>query len=165
MPIVPGRNRATRRGAAALLALGLVAPSGRATAGDVPFAEPPPGQAQPASPGVLADVMGLTQLRHIKLWYAGRAKNWPLVAFEIAQIRATLDRAALYYNAIPVPFIVGALDPLGELDKAAQAKSMEAFTRAYGRLTNACNACHQAATVGFIVIQAPTASPFSDQRF
>jgi len=33
----------------------------------------------------LGSLMNLTQIRRIKLWYVGRAKNWSLVRYEIAQ--------------------------------------------------------------------------------
>ena len=40
-----------------------------------------------------------------------------------------------------------------------------AFAKGYSELTLACNACHQGIGRSFIVIQAPTASPFTDQSF
>jgi hypothetical protein len=36
---------------------------------------------------------------------------------------------------------------------------------AYARLTEGCNACHQAANVGMVVIKVPEASSFPDQDF
>jgi hypothetical protein len=41
-----------------------------------------------------------------------------------------------------------------------------AFTKAYGDLTAACNACHQSADHPMIVIQVPTVSTsYPDQDF
>jgi len=51
------------------------------------------------------------------------------------------------------------LAPLGAVKDAAR------FTRGFADLTVACNSCHAAAQVGFIAIQVPTTSPFSDQSF
>jgi hypothetical protein len=34
----------------------------------------------------LGDFMGLTQLRHFKLWYAGRSKNWELADYEVENV-------------------------------------------------------------------------------
>jgi hypothetical protein len=39
------------------------------------------------------------------------------------------------------------------------------FASAFANLTAACNICHEAVHVGFITIQVPTASPFSNQSF
>jgi hypothetical protein len=52
--------------------------------------------AQPANeryePG-LGEFMTATQLRHAKLWFAGRESNWDLAAYEIDEIREGLDEA------------------------------------------------------------------------
>jgi hypothetical protein len=37
---------------------------------------------EPYAPG-LGEFMTATQLRHAKLWFAGRAKNWDLAGYEI----------------------------------------------------------------------------------
>jgi hypothetical protein len=39
------------------------------------------------------------------------------------------------------------------------------FAKAYGDLTVACNGCHLGIGRGFIVMQVPSASPFTDQSF
>jgi hypothetical protein len=51
------------------------------------------------------------------------------------------------------------------LRKAVDAKSSGDFGKAFGKLTDACNRCHRAAGVGFIVIRVPISSPFSNQLF
>ena len=38
----------------------------------------------------LGDIMGKIQLRHIKLWFAGKHKNWELAAYEVDEIKASL---------------------------------------------------------------------------
>jgi len=133
------------------------------SADDVPFASPP-HEDTPRQLG-LGDLMGLTQMRHIKLWYAGRAKNWALVRYEIAQIQDTLYRAAVRYQNIPVEAVNDIWVPLTDLKAAADASDLDKFNRSYANLTTSCNACHQAAGVDFIHIQTPTSSPFSDQIF
>ena len=35
--------------------------------------------------------MALQQLRHIKLWFAGRAGNWPLADYEIDELKDGFD--------------------------------------------------------------------------
>jgi hypothetical protein len=135
---------------------------------DVPFAEPPPshpGQIESGITASLGDMMAFVQMRHIKLWYAGRAKNWGLAGYELGQIEDMLSRAATRYTNIPVEFIINAGKPLGDMRDAATAKDSAKFARGYSELTAACNACHTAGGVGFIRIQPPTASPYSDQAY
>lgn len=116
-------------------------------------------------PPKLGDIMSATQLRHIKLWFAGKLQNWELAAFEVEQIRGGLGDAAQLYLEIPVEYVTNTAAPIQLIRDAIEAKDSTKFSKAFNDLTAACNACHQAIGRGFIVIQAPTASPFSDQSF
>jgi hypothetical protein len=113
----------------------------------------------------LGDIMGATQLRHFKLWYAGKLKNWELAGYELGQIEDSFANAARGYQNIPIENIIIVEKPLQALDSAIKDKDGEHFDNAFTDLTAACNSCHQAGQVGFIVIQTPTASPFSNQDF
>jgi hypothetical protein len=149
----------------AVIALMAIAP---ASSDDVPFAAPPPHvSGQPDAPVLasLGDLMGFVQMRHIKLWYAGKSENWGLARYELAQLEDTLSRAAMRYVNIPVEYILKAGKPLGDMRDATAAQDSRKFMRGYAELTAACNACHTAGEVGFIHIQPPTASPYSDQAF
>ena len=53
----------------------------------------------------LGDIMGKIQLRHIKLWFAGKLANWELTAYEVDEIKASLESAADLYRGIPVELI------------------------------------------------------------
>jgi hypothetical protein len=113
----------------------------------------------------LADLMGQIQLRHIKLWFAGKLQNWELADYEVGQIKSSLEDAAGLYRSIPVEAVTITADPLQRITEAIAAKDSAKFAKAYEGLTAACNACHVAIDRGFIVIQVPTASPFRDQSF
>jgi hypothetical protein len=113
----------------------------------------------------LGDIMGIIQLRHIKLGFAGKLGNWPLADYEAGQIKSSLEDAAGFYRSIPVEALTLTADPLKRIGEANAAKDEASFAKAYGDLTAACNACHVAVGRPFIVIQVPTASPFSDQSF
>ena len=113
----------------------------------------------------LGDIMSATQLRHIKLWFAGKLQNWELAAFEVEQIKGGLGDAAQLYLEIPVEYVTNTAAPIQLIRDAIEAKDSTKFSKAFNDLTAACNACHQAIGRGFIVIQVPTASPFSDQSF
>ncbi len=118
----------------------------------------------------LGDLMGATQLRHFKLWFAGRSQNWELARYEIEQIRESFDAAAAYYPKSGDADNAGMIKtdgyaPLDAVKSAVEARSNAKFGAEFDKLTQACNACHRATHFGFIEIQVPTASPFSNQTF
>lgn len=144
-----------------------IASGGAALAQDSPFAQAP-YPAAPARPelyATLGDIMGLTQIRHEKLWHAGRAENWELAAYEIQQLRSTLVRSAVLYLNIPIELIMAADEPMEELAKAVKAQDGKAFAEAYTQVTAACNACHHAGGVGYIRMVVPRTSSFTNQDF
>jgi hypothetical protein len=128
----------------------------------VPYAWRPPKLGETYVPG-LGDIMQAIQWRHIKLSYAGKLGNWGFAGYELSQILESLGNAARLYENIPIEKIEMVGQPLIALSDAIKAKSGPRFTRAFADLTETCNSCHAAAQVGFITIQVPTASPFSDQ--
>lgn len=118
----------------------------------------------------LGDFMGATQLRHFKLWFAGRSQNWDLARYEIEQIRKSFQAAASAYPTLGDADVAGLIKtdgygPLDSMKAAVDAHSAAKFGAEFDKLTQACNACHRATHVGFIQIQVPTASPFSNQTF
>jgi hypothetical protein len=113
----------------------------------------------------LGDIMTTIQMRHIKLWFAGKSRNWELTSYELERIRQSLEDAATLYSGIPAEYVGATVNPIQDIDAAVKARSGAEFAKAYGLLTGACNACHQAIGRGFIVIQTPSASPFTDQSF
>ena len=113
----------------------------------------------------LGDIMNSIQSRHIKLWFAGMARNWELADYELHQIEAGLMEAAVLYKGIPATNVTTMAEPVRSITDAIEAKDSKRFAKAVGELTDGCNACHQSIGRGFIVIQAPTASPFSNQSF
>jgi hypothetical protein len=128
-----------------------------------------PDAAESYVPG-LGEIMSATQMRHAKIWFAGKAGNWELAHYELDEIREGLEDAVKFhpvFKGVPVSAMLNRLtaQPLADLDAAVAAKDRARFSKAYDNLTGACNACHQAAGHGFIVIKRPGASPFSDQAF
>ena len=55
--------------------------------------------------------------------------------------------------------------PLGNVEKAIKARDRAKFVSSFDKLTDACNACHQAASRAFIVIQRPSGAQFPNQSF
>jgi hypothetical protein len=130
----------------------------------VPYAYRPPMTGETYAPG-LGNIMEAIQWRHIKLSYAGESANWELARYELGQMQESLSDAARLYQGIPIEKVNMIEQPLMALSDAIKSKDGHRFTRAFADLTVACSSCHAAAQVSFIAIQAPTASPFSDQSF
>lgn len=54
----------------------------------------------------------MAQLEHLKLWYAGKAKNWDLAAYELRQLTNSLAEAAVFYPAVPISNVTTMREPL-----------------------------------------------------
>lgn len=123
------------------------------------------------APG-LGEIMGLNQIRHDKLWFAGENGNWPLAAYELDELQEGLDDAVKYHpthEKVPEPLerLVPRYmsSPLQQLRAAVEAKDKTAFTKAFDALTAGCNECHTASSFGFNVVKRPTSPPFTNQEF
>lgn len=134
---------------------------------------PPPAPVQaPAKayvPG-LEQFMAAIQNQHAKLWYAGQARNWELAEYQLGEIKEVMSDAQELvptFKNLPLADMLDAVitGEIAALEKAIAAKDFEAFAAGYGKLTQACNACHQATGNGFIVIQYPLRPGFPNQDF
>jgi hypothetical protein len=121
-----------------------------------------PTPEEPYQPS-LSDIMAKQQERHIKLWFAGQAGNWPLTDYEIGELGDGFDDVGKMLGGNIVKQHVGAA--LDALQKAVDAKDSAAFAAAFDKLSGGCNACHHTLDHAFIVIARPTALPYSDQVF
>jgi hypothetical protein len=124
---------------------------------------------EPYAPG-LGEFMTATQLRHAKLWFAGKENNWDLAAYEIDEIVEGLEDAEKQFptlDGVPVADMIKAnIDPaVEELRRAVGARSSAKFAVAFDKLTGACNTCHTGANKPFIRIRRPTSLPLSNQNF
>jgi hypothetical protein len=124
--------------------------------------------AQEASPGEgsdvsIGDVMAFQQERHLKLWFAGRAGNWPLADYEIGKLKDGFGDIDKLLGGDTVGKAVGA--PIAALEQAIESKNKDSFVRAFDQLTAGCNSCHRTLDHAFIVIQRPEASPYGNQSF
>ena len=119
----------------------------------------------------LGDLMTMTvQPRHLKLGLAGQEKNWAYAAYALHELEESFEHVAHAWpkwRQVEIAETIKATmeAPLEAVEQAIKAKDAAAFTQTYARLTETCNACHQSATVGMIVIQVPKSSPFANQDF
>ncbi|HXW23321.1 MAG TPA: hypothetical protein VEK73_01120 [Xanthobacteraceae bacterium] len=152
---------------AAVLALAVVA--GANAAEERPGAPPAAGAKETYASG-LGELMSLQQMRHLKLWLAGAAKNWPLADYELDELKEGFDDLIKFFptkDDMPVGDMAAgtAVPTLPEIKRAIDARDDAKFAAAFDQLTAACNSCHAAANHGFIVIQRPAASPYANQSF
>ena len=123
------------------------------------------------APG-LGEIMAQSAVRHAKLWFAGRAQNWELAAYEIDELHEGFEDAGKFHPnhkhiRQPIPeLITDTMEPpLAQLEKAIEAKNLAAFTETYDQLTAGCNACHQRTDFGFNIVTRPSFNPFANQAF
>lgn len=133
---------------------------------EVPFAMPPYARNPSESAvGTLANIMENIQLRHIKLWFIGKAKNWDLLTYEAQKLEDDFLVAAGFYRNLPIDNLLLADKPLRDLMEAAKKKDYSLYAKAFDELTAGCNSCHVAGQIAYIKIQVPKSSPFSDQSY
>jgi hypothetical protein len=128
--------------------------------------------AAPAYVPGLGEIMAATQMRHLKLWYAGEARNWPLAAYEVDELEEGFADAAHYHprhKTVPRP--VGELiaeftaAPMAALRAAIAAQDTARFVAAYDALTTGCNGCHAVSHFGFNIVVRPRENPYGNQQF
>jgi len=172
-----------RRTIAAALAAMLLPLAGLAQS--PPPASAPPASAPPAAlpapaqaahdarknyvPG-LEQFMGVILNQHAKLWYAAQARNWELAAFALGEIKEVMsdvqDLVPTFKNLSLAEMLDAVITKeIADLEQAIDAKNFKAVVAGYGKLTQACNTCHQTTGNGFIVIQRPTRPGFPNQDF
>jgi hypothetical protein len=130
------------------------------------------GCARSYAPG-LGELMSLNQMRHAKLWFAGRDRNWPLARYEVDELQEGLDDVVRYHpvhegSPLPLSALVPKImdPPLAEMRRAIETEDPRAFLAAYDDLTAGCNGCHRAANFGFNVVKRPEGEGwFANQEF
>jgi hypothetical protein len=120
------------------------------------------GPGAPMVPG-LGEIMSMQQMRHIKLWFAGNAANWPLADYEMGELGEGFDDVKKLLGDDIVDQHVGG--PIAALQKAIDGKDRKAFVAAFDNLSAGCNACHKTLDHAFIAIQRPNMLPYSNQNF
>ena len=122
-----------------------------------------PQETNATMPPALGEIMTLQQLRHLKLWFAGHAGNWPLADYEMGELNEGFENVNKLLGGDTVDKAVGA--PMQALQKAIDNKDRAAFPAAFDALTAGCNSCHHTLDHAFIAIQRPTSLPYSNQNF
>lgn len=154
----------------ALTSFAGVAPAQTPSSAPAPAARPAAQEAPKSYIPGLEQFMSVIQNEHAKLWYAGRARNWQLAEYQLGEIKEVMsdvqDIVPTFKN-LPLADMLDAVitGEIAALEKAIAAKDAKAFAAGYGKLTQACNACHQATGNGFVVIRRPVGPAFPNQDF
>ena len=142
-----------------------------------PPAAAAPAVAAAASPAPVpygpsfSDLMNIgVQPRHIKLWLAGRTRNWTYAAYELDELRNAFTRVARtvpVYRGLDVAAVFNAFmkQPLDALGSAIEKQDSAAYVAAYRTLTERCNACHQGSEHPMVVVRVPGDGAYPDQDF
>ena len=118
----------------------------------------------------LEQFMNVILIEHNKLWFAAKARNWPLAEYELGEIKEIMgdvqDLVPTFKN-LPLADMLDAVvtKEIAALEKSIETKDSKAFTAGYDKLTQACNACHQGTGNGFVVIKRPTQPAFTNQDY
>ena len=76
----------------------------------------------------LGDLMAAIQLRHSKLWYTAKLRNWPLADYELEQLYINLKEATRFYSNIPATSDMSVLDrSAGHVGEAIKTKDSKKF--------------------------------------
>ena len=171
-PMLLRAGRSGLRRVAALAAIAICASLAAVPVPGVAQSEPKPADDSPAAfnPMMGALMNMFVQPRHAKLGLAGRDANWPLTAYELAELRRSMTQisaAIPRWKGLPVPdlFDAALTEPLAALETAVKARDARGFGEAYGQLTAGCNACHATTDQSFVALKAPDVSEFPDQEF
>jgi hypothetical protein len=121
-------------------------------------------------PSISDFMIATIQPRHVRLWVAARSEDWSFAAYELGNLKGAFDRLGRAHpveHEIPLQEMISSVtsQPFEDIHKAIESKDRVAFSKAYGDLTSACNACHKATNHGVVVLRTPTDSSISDQDF
>src|SRR5437868_12180386 len=108
----------------------------------------------------LGEQMLTIQIRHARLWFAGKAQNWTLAAFELQEIKEAFDAVAeqnpehAIFQPQRLADILPAMTkaPITALRDAIDHGNKAEFEKAYDGLSAACTGCHKTAGNDFLII-------------
>ncbi len=116
------------------------------------------------TPG-LGEIMTVTQMRHSKLWFAGKAANWKLAEYELFELQEGFDDAVKFHPDRSKLLLEFTKSPIEQLKTSIAEKNDMKFQSSFKALTNSCNTCHKAANFGFNRVIIPLTNPFTNQAF
>lgn len=133
-----------------------------------------PAPTAPAPPRVyipgLEQFMNVILTEHNKLWFAAKARNWSLAAYELGEIKEVMgdvvDFVPVFKN-LPLAEMMDAVvtKEIVALEKAIEEKDFKKFAAGYDALNKACNACDAGTENEFVVVKRPETPAFTNQDY
>ena len=122
-----------------------------------------------STPG-LGEFMTTMQLHVSKLWFAAKASNSELAAYELDELKEAMEGAKSLHevkNGVNVSNVLDSVlqTQIAQLAESIKAKNRNDFQRAYDETLSACNGCHEESGRNFVHIIRPTIPPVSNQRW
>jgi hypothetical protein len=121
------------------------------------------------APG-LGEYMTTIQLHAGKLWFAAKAGNWELAAYEIHELEETMEsvkKLNVEKNGVKITGVMDSVlkTQIAQMEETIKRKSPVEFQKAYDETLSACNGCHTESGHRFIRIIRPTAPPVTNQSW
>jgi hypothetical protein len=125
--------------------------------------------AKELAPG-LGEYMTTIQLHAAKLWFAAKANNWELAAYELHELEETMDtvkKLNAEKNGVKISNVMDAVlkTQIAQLEDTIKAKNQSQFLKSYDETLSACNGCHTESGHRFLQIIRPTAPPVTNQKW
>ena len=125
--------------------------------------------AKELAPG-LGAYMTTIQLHAAKLWFAAKASNWDLAAYEVHELEETMEpvkKLNVEKNGVKISNVMDAVlqTQIAQLEESIKRKNQTDFQKSYDETLSACNGCHTEAGYKFIQIVRPTAPPVTNQKW
>jgi hypothetical protein len=125
--------------------------------------------AKELAPG-LGEYMTTIQLHAAKLWFAAKAGNWELAAYELHEIEETMEtvkKLNVEKNGVKISNVMDAVlkTQIAQLEDTIKAKNHSQFQKSYDETLSACNGCHTESGHRFIQIIQPSAPPVTNQKW
>ncbi|HTM09503.1 MAG TPA: hypothetical protein VL754_14050 [Verrucomicrobiae bacterium] len=122
-----------------------------------------------SAPG-LGEYMTTIQLHAGKLWFAAKASNWELAAYEVGEMKETMEAAkalGVEKNGVKIASVLDSVlqTQVAALEGAIKARRGAEFQKSYDAALAACNGCHAESGYSFIRIVRPTTPPVPNQRW
>jgi len=113
------------------------------------------------------EMMNSIQSHHLKLWYAGKNKNWKLAEFEIKELNEVVENIEKFQGKRKETELISMMNPaLDSLKMAINKKDDDLFVNSYTGLTHSCNSCHKLTDFEFNTVKLPEGEPpFPNQNF
>jgi cytochrome c553 len=125
--------------------------------------------AKELAPG-LGEYMTTIQLHAGKLWFAAKASNWGLAAYELHELEETMEtvkKLNAEKNGVKISNVMDAVlkTQVAQLEESIKRKSPAEFQKSYDETLSACNGCHEASGHRFIRVVRPAAPPVTNQTW